>query len=268
MEEEVSLQMKELVHPKEKILYRLCVLITIVGVIGSIMAIILGLVDKEEVQTIIGGFAIIFVVIYQLGKMYAKTQVNSIKLSKRQFPEVYEIIEDFAQKLEMKKIPEVYIVQQGGVLNAFAATFFSRDYIQINIDIFEIAYREHKDLDALSFVIGHEMGHIKMGHTKLKYILLTFASNLIPILGATLSRAREYTCDRHASYLCPQGRKSLVLLAAGKHMYKNVDVEEVVKEGQNQKGIFQWFANATASHPVLAKRMKALMDLDTPGRLL
>lgn len=53
------------------------------------------------------------------------------------------------------------------------------------------------------------------------FILATCAS-----LGLmAYSRVREYTCDRHGVWLAPEGKEGLTLLAAGKHIYKYVDID-------------------------------------------
>jgi hypothetical protein len=40
-------------------------------------------------------------------------------------------------------------------------------------------------------------------------------SQLIPILGATLSRLRGYSCDRNGAALEPKGELGLILLTSG-----------------------------------------------------
>ncbi|WBW95573.1 M48 family metallopeptidase [Oceanirhabdus sp. W0125-5] len=261
---------KKLIHPKERILFKLVTFITILGGIISLSLPFWASDLFEEPSRVweISGFVILswFTIVYFLGKQYASTRANAIKITKTQFPEVYDIIEDYSRKLEFKKVPNAYVIQEGGVLNAFAASFFKTNFIQINIDIFEVAYREHKDLNSLAFVIAHEMAHIKMRHTKISYNYLTSLGNLIPLLGQALSRAREYTCDQHALYLCPEGKEGLILLSAGKHLYKKIDMETYIQEAQEQKGFFIWLVNSLSSHPVMIKRMKALID-EKPGKL-
>ena len=54
--------------------------------------------------------------------------------------------------------------------------------------------------DCLKFILGHEAGHIRLGHVSYWYILFTFIFNLaIPlnyIIGLPLGRAKEYRCNK------------------------------------------------------------------------
>jgi hypothetical protein len=47
-----------------------------------------------------------------------------VRLSRRQFPDIYAVKEDFARKLGLKWDPEIYLMSGNGVLNAFAASAF------------------------------------------------------------------------------------------------------------------------------------------------
>ena len=51
-------------------------------------------------------------------------------------------------------------------------------------------------------------------HPALCVQLVLCHSQLIPILGPTLSRLREYSCDRNGAALEPEGELGLVLLTA------------------------------------------------------
>lgn len=206
----------------------------------------------------------IFFVIYYL---YANYRANSLRITEKNFPEVYALIEEYAHRLGIA-VPKAYVAQQSGVLNAFSAFLIRKQWICIHAEIFEVAYREHKDMDALAFVIAHEMAHIYYGHATLRYNLWILFSNAIPILGATASRAREYSCDRLAQRLTgTDGLDAMLMLVVDRHLYKMVDQEDYVEEMRNRKGFFLWAANLVADHPVMCKRVVALADGRGSGRL-
>lgn len=261
---------KDLIHPWEKTMRVINVIIFILALIGSLVLAVISLMQPELGIDEGFGFSVvsmIILIIVTLGRQYGKSRAQSIQLTEAQFPEIYEIVKDFSEKLELGYIPEVYLVQQGGVLNAFATSFFSRRYISLNSAIFEIAYLEHKDIDAVAFVIGHELAHLKRKHATTLMTILESVGRIIPIWGSAQSRVKEYTCDRHAAWLAPKGKESLILLVAGKHLYKHVSIEEYLRTSSQYKGFFYWLHNLLASHPVAPKRIKAIVENERRGQV-
>lgn len=206
----------------------------------------------------------IYVAIYYF---YANYCANSLRITEKNFPEVYALVEEYAHRLGIA-VPKAYIVQRSGVLNAFSAFLIRKQWICIHSELFEVAYREHRDVDALAFVIAHEMAHVYYGHATLRYNLRILFSNAIPILGATASRAREYSCDRLAQRLTgTDGLDAMLVLVVDRHLYKMVDKEDYVEEMRSRKGFFLWAANLAADHPVMCKRVAALADGRGSGKL-
>src|SRR3712207_6662903 len=155
---------------------------------------------------------------------------SAVRLSLRQFPDIYAVKEDFARRLRLKRDPEIYLMSGNGALNAFAASAFEYDFVVIHSELFSNTYEKNKD--ALAFIIGHELGHLRLGHTRLWYQLSTAYVDRVPLLSGFLSRAREFSCDRHGAYLAPQGEEGLVLLTAGRYVYKQVDVDELLEQAR------------------------------------
>jgi len=184
---------------------------------------------------------------------------SAVRLSRRQFPDIYAVKEDFARILRLKRNPEIYLMSGNGVLNAFAASTFGYDFVVIHSELFSNTYEKNKD--ALAFIIGHELGHLRLGHTRLWYQLSTAYVDWVPLLGGFLSRAREFSCDRHGAYVAPQGEEGLVLLAAGRYVYKQVDVEELLEQSRRFRGFWPTVAQLSQSHPFAVRRVKALYDL-------
>ena len=184
---------------------------------------------------------------------------SAVRLSRRQFPDIYAVKEDFARRLHLKRDPEIYVMSGNGVLNAFAASTFGYDFVVIHSELFSNTYEKNRD--ALAFIIGHELGHLRLGHTRLWYQLSTAYVDRVPLLGKFLSRAREYSCDRHGAYLAPQGEEGLVLLAAGRYVYKQVNVEELLEQARRFRGFWPIVAQLPQSHPFAVRRVRALYDL-------
>jgi hypothetical protein len=59
---------------------------------------------------------------------------------------------------------------------------------------------------------------------------------VIPLLGLGLSRLGEYSCERHGGWLSPRGARGLVLLASGRYIGTDVDLDELVRQGRQLRG--------------------------------
>src|SRR5215208_7264185 len=108
---------------------------------------------------------------------------TAVRLSHRQFPDIYALKEDFARRLNLQREPEIYLMSGNGTLNAFAASTFGYDFVVIHSELFSNTYEKNKD--ALAFIIGHELGHLRLGHTRLWYQLSTAYVDRIPLLGGS-----------------------------------------------------------------------------------
>jgi Zn-dependent protease with chaperone function len=251
------------VHPKEGMyfsfkilasifLYALLLIILILGYTSEIYA---KFIDIFVVYVLI----IIILLVFRMGILVGYLKGNAIKVGEKQFPDIYEIANKQSQLLGLTKTPDIYILQAGGLLNAFATRFLGRNYIVIYSDILEEAYENN--LQSVEFIIGHEFGHIKRKHL-LKQILL-FPSLIIPFLGSAYSRACEYTCDNIGAALSPKGVKSgLILLASGKKLYHHVNIDKFVEQKDTEAGFWSWIAEKISSHPKLTKRVAVFQSTE------
>jgi Zn-dependent protease with chaperone function len=177
---------------------------------------------------------------------------NGIRVSERQFPDVLRVARHVCGQLGITEVPPIYIVQEGGMLNAFATRFFGRNYVCIYSDVLELAYEQ--GADEVAFVLAHELTHVARKHVWWKTVIAP--ATLIPFLGAAYSRHCEYTCDAYGAYLWPQGSEGgLLVLAAGKRLYREMDVDAYLAQGQEQDSFWIWLAEHLATHPNLPKRL-------------
>jgi len=143
---------------------------------------------------------------------------------------------------------------KGGALNAFAVRFSGRNYIAVYSEVFSLV---STDVDALKYVMAHALGHVKRAHMSRRF--WTFPSSIIPFLGAAYSRACEYTCDNYGAAFSGNGSLSgLLLLAAGKDLYKKVDWENYIEDAKLGYSFAVKFMGLFMSHPYLPKRLANL----------
>lgn len=123
----------------------------------------------------------------------------------------------------------------------------------------------------LSFVIGHEMGHVALGHTWLNTIVGGMAGIPAPFGAAVLL----YTAFRWWNRMCEFSADRAGLLACGDiHVAVSALVKLVAPDIRNQQDFTRAYtlidaqddsassrlAEAFQSHPMLIRRINALMD--------
>ena len=242
--------MRELVHPKERIYFAICAAVSIAIYVG-----IVGL-DPAVGLAVLAGGALVGAVLngWSLGRIRG----NAVRISERQFPEVHRLAREVAARLDLAHLPAIYVFEAGGALNAFAAKFVRRDFVVIYSDVLELAYTEGED--ELAFVLAHELAHVKRRHVLWSWVFAP--TRWLWPLGQAYSRACEYTCDRMAAHARPAGaRRGLLVLAAGKHLYRNVDATEFAAQVEDERGFWVWISELFSTHPHLPKRVRALRQL-------
>ncbi len=194
----------------------------------------------------------------------ASIRGTAVQLSRTQFPDLYASMDDFAATLGVKPTPAVYLSNGNGTLNAFAAqSGWTNNYVVLSNELF--ANLRNDNREGTRFILGHEIGHIRLHHVALWYNLVLCYSQLIPVLGPTLSRLREYSCDRNGAALEPKGELGLVLLTAGRYAADNVQVSELVDQGRHLGGFWVEISQLPRSHPWTVRRIWRLHQLGLFG---
>lgn len=207
------------------------------------------------------GFYIGFILWLQNIFLVGIVRGNSVRASSKQFSTLFNIVEKQSKALGFKQAPKVYVFQSGGMINTFAARFLRKYYVVLFAPVVEEAYKKGEDV--LSFIVGHELGHIQRNHLALWKLIFTFPSIIIPFLYASYARACEYTCDRIGYALAPKGAiTGIGLLAVGPNLYKQLDVQTWLSESEKERGFPTWISELFLTHPHLINRIKALDSLE------
>jgi Zn-dependent protease with chaperone function len=189
----------------------------------------------------------------------ASIRGQAVELSPTQFPDIYRTAEQFAGTLGLRRRPIIYLANGNGTLNAFAAQATGYDYVVLANELFANLYNNNRE--GLRFILGHELGHIRLHHVSLWYQLAVAYSQRIPLLGPALSRLREYSCDRHGAFLCPTGVNGLIVLTAGRYVENDVNVDELLEQGRRLHGFWTGLAQLPMSHPFTVRRLEHLFRL-------
>jgi len=192
----------------------------------------------------------------------AHVRANGVRVDERQLPELHARAKAAAAKLGLATLPELYVLQGGGLLNAFATKLFSRQYVILLSDLGD----QCLDPRQLDFVLAHELGHLAAGHLAWNAFLLPY--RVVPWLGAAYSRACEYTCDRcglAGAGDLEQAQRGVVVLAAGGRVASQVDLTAFASQQEGTGGFWSTVLELTSSHPFLCKRVAALAALTNPA---
>ena len=192
----------------------------------------------------------------------AHVKGNGVRVSERQLPELYASVKQAARKLGMQELPEVYLLQHGGLLNAFATKLLSRKFVIILSDLADHC----EDPRQLDFIIGHELGHFAAGHLAWNAFLAPY--RILPWFGPAYSRAREYTCDRCGHAVTGDfeaSKRALVVLAAGGKHAGLVNLDAFIEQQLETGGFWMAIYELVSSHPYLCKRVAELKNLEAPG---
>lgn len=176
---------------------------------------------------------------------------SNIKVTSEVFPEVHEILLSVCQTINLRKIPSLYI-QDGGEINAFAIGS------EEPIIVLNEGTVEKLTPNELTFIIGHEVGHVKSQH--MVYGLL--ANIIFPLIGdligkATMgigevvttpvqiallswSRKSEFSCDRAGLLACQNVDAAITafmkLAGTPKSHYNDLDPKTFINQAKEFEG--------------------------------
>ncbi|MEI4771569.1 M48 family metallopeptidase [Psychrobacillus sp. FJAT-51614] len=207
------------------------------------------------------GIAILLVILaillYANAIMLGSIRGNGIRISEKQFPDVYERVIHLSSKMNIKKVPDVFVIHSEGAFNAFATRFLGRNMVVIYSEVFELA-REQGEAE-LDFIIAHELSHVNRRHVWKNILIMP--AQFIPYLSQAYSRSCEYTCDREAAYHIQNGvaaKRALTILGVGKKLYKEVNEDAYLEQIHTESNVAVWLSEVLSSHPLLPKRIQAV----------
>ena len=169
-------------------------------------------------------------------------QANALRVSERQYGHIYERYRDIVETLDTEEYP--LYVSQTPIANA-GAYGMDQPFIILNSGTVLIL-----NDDELSFILGHEVGHIMSGHVlyrTMMVLLIQLASLGFPIVGLAAravlmgllewSRKSELSSDR-AGLLSIQDADvamNAMMKMAGGGTSSNLDLGEFVRQAEDYR---------------------------------
>lgn len=198
---------------------------------------------------------LIFLVLHSV--LISHVKGSGVRLSPEQFPDLYQNYLACCERLKMPATPRVYILEGGGILNAFATHFLRTHFIVLLTDTLE-AMEQHPD--GIKFYLGHELGHIKRKHLSTSFLCGPVL--WLPLLGAAYSRAQEHTCDFFGTACCANtenAARALAALAVGKKRWKTLNLNAYLMQNNETNEFWMSLNEVTGGYPWLSKRIALVL---------
>ena len=196
------------------------------------------------------------------GLLIARIKSESVKIDGDQYPELFQTYTEVCARRKVAQVPALYILQAGGVLNAFATRHSGRNFVVIHSSFLEATGPSSPQI---KFLIGHELGHIQRDHL-MKHLLLLPAA-LVPMIGEAYRRACEATCDRFGNYAANDlegSTRALLILGAGREGAVHLDPTRFAMQYFADRGFFISWHELNSYYPTLSHRVAKIIGLHYP----
>jgi Zn-dependent protease with chaperone function len=212
-------------------------------------------------------FMLVFVVLaYQSSKSHHQGLMqNAQRVGREATTDLSMLIDECAQKLQVEPV-QVFVLPSR-VRNAYTFGMESPKAIVLYSALLPLMDREE-----MQFIVGHEMGHICLGHTRLNTLIGGMAGIPSNIASAVLmhlaflwwNRACEYSADRAGMLACGNPNKAisaLIKLEAGGSPY---DAESLARVAQRIEAedddVFNNIGEALGTHPMVVRRINQIRN--------
>ncbi len=210
-------------------------------------------------------FIIAFVVLsYNFSLAHHKELLREARpVSSQSMPDLAQVLQRGVARLQPGAI-EAYVVPSDD-LNAYTFGLSSPKNVVLYSALFQVM-----DEDELLFILGHELGHVALGHTWLNSLVggmagipASFsAAVILNVAFLSWNRACEYSADRAGLLACGKPEKAisaLVKLGAGRRALGRADLEEVYRRlDAEDDQLAGGLSEILATHPLLIHRIQEL----------
>jgi len=205
-----------------------------------------------------------FIMSFYLGRAHHQELLSlADRVTPQALPDLYRLVRIGGRRLQPGAL-DVFVAP-GGELNAYTFGLSSPKAIVLYTGLFPVM-----DEDELLFILGHEMGHVALGHTWLNSLVGGMAGipsswsvgTILALVFLWWNRMCEYSADRAGLLACGNPDKAisaLVKLGAGpaartrgdlERAYRQIDAEDDSPSGA--------LGELLASHPMLIRRIEKL----------
>lgn len=192
-----------------------------------------------------------------------------VRVSPRQFPELYELALVAAERLSSPPIA-VY-VKRSSEMNIYTLGLWQRPIIVLTSSLVD-----QMEPDNLQFFIGREIGHIQAGHTWLRTLLKPLGAD-VPVIGKLLNSVifgdwinrTEFTADRAGFIACQSltsAVSTMLKFGVGVRLYEKLDIREFLEQINEVRNVSGHLTEIIAEMPYLTQRIRSLVRFALSAR--
>jgi Zn-dependent protease with chaperone function len=243
------------------------------GILALTLLLVCAVIAVTAVATLCGSalFVLVMLVIsYLLNRSHHDDLIaRAHPVTPQSAPELAGLVQDCAARLRSGSF-KTYVAP-GNTLNAYTFGLTQPQVVVMYAGLLEVM-----DADELRFIVGHELGHVGLGHTWLNSLVGGMAGIPSPYLAAVLlyfafrwwNRACEYSADRAGLLACGKPEKAasaLIKLVGGRSAVRSAEgLQQALRQIDAEDDRFENnLREMLSTHPMTVRRLKALREYAT-----
>ncbi len=192
-----------------------------------------------------------------------------VRVSPRQFPELYELATTAAERLSHPFVP-VYVKR------ASEMHIYTVGLVQKPIIVLTSSLVDQMEPGNLQFFIGREVGHVVAGHIWLRTLLRPVGAD-VPVIGKLLNSVvfgdwinrTEFTADRAGLIACRSltiAVSTMLKFGVGVRLFEKLDIKEFLGQINDVRNVRGHLTEIVAEQPYLTQRIRALVRFSLSER--
>ncbi len=185
-----------------------------------------------------------------------------VRVSPRQFPELYDLAAKAAGRLSHPQVP-IYVKRQSE-MNIYTVGLWQQPII-----VLTSALVDQMEPDNLQFFIGREIGHVAAGHIWLRTLLKPLGAD-VPVFGKLLNSVvfgdwinrTEFTADRAGFIACRSlttAVSTMLKFGVGVRLFEKLDIKEFLAQINEVSNVRGHLTEIVAEQPYLTQRIRSLV---------
>src|SRR5215470_11640123 len=192
-----------------------------------------------------------------------------VRVSPRQFPELYHLAAKAAGRLSHPQVP--VFVKRASEMNIYTVGLWQQPIIVLTSSLVD-----QMEPDNLQFFIGREIGHVAAGHIWLRTLLKPLGAD-VPVFGKLLNSVvfgdwinrTEFTADRAGFIACRSlttAVSTMLKFGVGVRLFEKLDIKEFLAQINEVSNVRGHLTEIVAEQPYLTQRVRSLVRFSLSER--